>query len=120
MAKYTLYRIEGADRIEVGTFKTLDEGFSAGQDVVHADAEHAYALHLTAARIAPDGRGCVEEAIYRSAWKANSPKFVVAISEPHHVAAAEHLEGCQPWVSRCRTSPRTELGNLARCCDLLR
>jgi hypothetical protein len=46
MAKYTLYRIEGADRIEVGTFKALDEGFSAGQDVVHADAEHAYALYL--------------------------------------------------------------------------
>src|ERR671916_1746442 len=55
-----------------------------------------------------------------SAHKMDSAKFVVAISEPHHVAAAEHLENCQLWVSRCRTSPRTERGNVARCCDLLR
>ena len=42
---YKLYRIEGADRIEVSTHKTLRAGFSAGQDAVHADAEHAYALY---------------------------------------------------------------------------
>jgi hypothetical protein len=52
--------------------------------------------------------------------KKNSAKSVVAISEPHHLAAAEHLEGCQPCLSRRRTSPRTERGNVARCCDLLR
>jgi hypothetical protein len=28
--------------------------------------------------------------------KKNSAKSVVAISEPRHVAAAEHLEGSQP------------------------
>lgn len=46
MAKYTLYRIQGADRTCVSAHKTLGEGFSAGQDAVHADAEHAYALYL--------------------------------------------------------------------------
>ena len=29
------------------------------------------------------------------------------------------LEGYQPWVSPRRTSPQTERGNVARCCDLL-
>ena len=48
MAKYTLYRIEGDDlaKLEVSTHKTLGEGFSAVQDAVHADREHAYALYL--------------------------------------------------------------------------
>ncbi len=41
--------------------------------------------------------------IHPSAWKDNSPKFVVAISEPRHVTVAKYLEGCQPWVSRRRT-----------------
>jgi len=45
---YKLYRIEGADRIEISTHKTLRAGFSAGQDAVHADAEHADAEHAYA------------------------------------------------------------------------
>jgi len=49
--KYTLYRIEGADRIEVSAHKTLGEGFGAGQDAVHADAEHAYALYRGEQRV---------------------------------------------------------------------
>ena len=49
---YKLYRIEGADRIEISTHKTLRAGFSAGQDAVHADAEHAYALYLSDRRVA--------------------------------------------------------------------
>jgi len=32
-------------KLEVSTHKTLGEGFGAGQDAVHADAEHAYALY---------------------------------------------------------------------------
>ena len=50
---YKLYRIEGAGRTEVGTFKSLGEGFSAGQDAVHADAEHVYALYSEADGAAP-------------------------------------------------------------------
>ena len=49
---YKLYRIEGADRIEVSTHKTLRAGFSAGQDAVHADTEHAYALYQGERRVA--------------------------------------------------------------------
>jgi hypothetical protein len=58
----------------------------------------------------------------RSTWKKRRilGSSRLQAPPPRHVAAAEHLEGCQPWVSRCRTSPRTELGNVARCCDLLR
>jgi len=52
LSKYTLYRIEGADRIEVSAFDTLREGFSAGQDAVHVDAVHAYALYQGAGRVA--------------------------------------------------------------------
>jgi hypothetical protein len=43
---YKLYRIEGEGRVEVSAHKTLGEGFSAGQDAVHADPESAFALYL--------------------------------------------------------------------------
>ena len=43
---YKLYRIEGEGRVEVSAHKTLGEGFSAGQDAVHADSESAFALYL--------------------------------------------------------------------------
>jgi len=51
MAKYTLYRIEGEGlaKLEVSAHKTLGEGFSAGQDAVHADTENAYALYVDGA-----------------------------------------------------------------------
>ena len=51
---YKLYRIEGADltKLEISAHKTLGEGFSAGQDAVHADAEHAYALYQGERRVA--------------------------------------------------------------------
>ena len=43
---YKLYRIEGEGRVEVSAHKTWGEGFSAGQDAVHADPESAFALYL--------------------------------------------------------------------------
>jgi hypothetical protein len=43
---YKLYRIEGEGRVEVSAYKTLGEGFSAGQDAVHAGPESAFALYL--------------------------------------------------------------------------
>jgi len=48
VAVYILYRIEGSDlaKLEVGTFKSLGAGFSAGQDAVDVDNVHAYALYL--------------------------------------------------------------------------
>jgi hypothetical protein len=43
---YKLYRIEGEGRVEVSAHKTLGEGFSAGQDAVHAGPESEGALYL--------------------------------------------------------------------------
>ena len=43
---YKLYRIEDEGRVKVSAHKTLGEGFSAGQDAVHANPESAFALYL--------------------------------------------------------------------------
>jgi hypothetical protein len=45
---YTLYRLhaDGATKTLVSKHASLAGGFSAGQDAVHADREHAYVLYL--------------------------------------------------------------------------
>jgi hypothetical protein len=49
---YTLYRLEGADQVEVGAFGSLAEAFSAGQDAVYADKVHAYVAYRGETRVA--------------------------------------------------------------------
>jgi hypothetical protein len=53
---HPLYKI-GRDgtREPVSTHKSLSEGFTAGQDLVHADAETAYALYKGERRLARFG-----------------------------------------------------------------
>ena len=51
---YTLYRLhaDGVTKTLVSKHASLAGGFGAGQDAVHADAEHAYALYLSDRRVA--------------------------------------------------------------------
>jgi uncharacterized protein (AIM24 family) len=59
---YTLYRLEGADQVEVGAFGSLAEAFAAGQDAVHVDAEHAYVAYHGERRVARFGFSRLERA----------------------------------------------------------
>jgi hypothetical protein len=56
LSTFTLYRVdETGAHTEVSEHRSLAEGWAAGQDAVHADAENAYALYLAGIN-SPDQR----------------------------------------------------------------